>query len=90
MMSSWGGGGESVDGGFGEHGVGHDGEPFIGSTVGRDDGGAALVAGDDQFVEVGGGGRVQRLQRKIIDDEQTDLCRAAHPGFGAVVESRCP
>jgi hypothetical protein len=56
-----GGGGESVDGRFGEHGVGHDGEPFVGSAVGRHDGGAALVAGDDKFVEVGGGGGVEGL-----------------------------
>jgi hypothetical protein len=28
-----GGGGQSVDGGFGEHGVGHDGQPFVGPAI---------------------------------------------------------
>ena len=54
-----GGGGESVDGGFGEHRVAHDGQPFVGAAVGGHDGRVALVACDDEFVEVGGGGGIQ-------------------------------
>jgi hypothetical protein len=47
------------------------------------------VAGDDEFVEVGGGGGVHGLEREVIDDQQLDLSESSHLCFGAVVESGC-
>src|SRR5580698_6755128 len=65
-----GGGGEAVDGGLGEEGVGHHGQPFLGGAVGGDHGGGALVALDAELVEVGGLGGVQGLEREVVQDEQ--------------------
>src|SRR5215469_17174339 len=67
-----GGGDEPVDGGLGEQRVGHHGQPFVGGAVGGHDGGGFLVAFDAQLVEVGGAGRVQRLEGEVVDDEQFD------------------
>jgi hypothetical protein len=44
------------------------------------------VPGDDELVEVGGGGLVQGLEREVVDDEHADGGQAAVLGFGAVVE----
>ena len=49
-----------------------------------------VVAGDDEFVEVGGRGGVHGLQGEVVDDQQLDLSQSPHFGFGAVVESGPP
>src|SRR6266516_155718 len=61
---------ESVDGGLGEEGVGHQGQPLVGFPVGGDHGGCVAVRRDDQAVEVGGLGCVARLQAEIVDDQE--------------------
>jgi len=67
-----GGGDQAVDGGLGEEGVGHHGQPFLGGAVGGDHGRGALVAFDAELVEVGGLGGVQRLEREVVQDQQLD------------------
>src|SRR5579863_10706298 len=71
------GGGEPVDGGLGQQRVGHERQPFAGVAVGRDHGGGFAVAFGDDLVEVGGLGRGEGLERKIVDDEQLDGGQAA-------------
>src|SRR6266700_2450155 len=56
-----------------------------GGPVGGDDGGVVAVPGDGQLVEVGGGGLVQRLECKIVD-QQVHRGQPAVLGFGAVVQ----
>src|SRR5262249_53501984 len=81
-----GGGDESVDGGLGEEGVGHHGQPLGGFAVGGDHGGGLAVAFHGQLVEVGGLGGVQGLEGEVVEDEQLDAGEAAHLGFDGVVE----
>ncbi len=66
------GGGEPVDGGLGQQRVGHERQPFAGVAIGRDHGGGFPVSFGDDLVEVGGLGRGQGLEGKIVDDEQLD------------------
>ena len=73
-----GGGGEPVDGGLGEQGVGHHGEPFVGGAVGGDDGRCFVVAFDAELVEVGGLGRVEGLEREVVG-----LCGSPHSSIYA-------
>src|ERR1017187_4981724 len=70
-------GGEPVDGGVGGQRVGHEREPFAGVAVGGDHGGGFAVAFGDDLVEVGGLGGGERLEGKIVDDEQLDAGQAA-------------
>lgn len=65
-------GGEPVDGGLGQERVGGHGEPVGGFAVAGDDGGVPVVSLDDEFVEVGGGGGVQRAEGEVVDAEQVD------------------
>ena len=46
-----------------------------------------LVAFDAELVEVGGLGRVQGLEREVVEDEQFDAGEAAHLGVEGVVEA---
>src|SRR5215831_12380794 len=69
-----GGGDQPVDGGLGEEGVGHHGEPFLGRAVRSDYGGGPPVALDAELVEVGGLGGAERLEGQVVDDEEL------HPG----------
>ena len=78
---------EAVDGGLCEQGVGGHGEPFGGFAVGCDDGGADLVAFDDEFVEVVGFGGVEGSEGEVVDDEDVDGGQSAEFGVDGVVEA---
>src|SRR6266567_2833687 len=84
-----GGGDEPVDGGLGEQRVGHHGQPFLGGAVGGHHGGGPLVAFDAELVEVGGLGRIQGLEREVVEDQQLDSGEAAHLVVQGVVEAGC-
>ena len=77
-------GGEAVDGGLGEEGVGGHGEPFGGFAVGDPDGALSAVAFDDEFVEVTGLGRVERFESEVVEDQQVDGGDAAYFGVEGV------
>ena len=47
----------------------------------------AVVTFDAELVEVGGLGRVERLEREVVDEEQVDTDELAHLGVVAGVES---
>ena len=47
------------------------------------------MAFDAELVEVGGLGRIQWLERQVIDDEQVCPDEAADLGFQGVVEPGC-
>ena len=81
-----GGGLEPVDGGLGEQGVGHQGEPFGWLAVGGRDGGGGAVPFDDELVGVGGVGCVHRLEAEVVEDQQVDVQELADFGVVAVVE----
>ena len=83
-----GGGLDSVDGGLGEEGVGHEGEPFEGLTVRGDHRGGGAVAFDDELVDLGGVDGVERAEREVVEDEQVDAEQLADFDVVAVVEPR--
>ncbi len=85
-----GGGLEPVDGGLGEEGVGHLGQPFDGLAVGGDHGGGDAVAFDDELVDVGGVEGVEGLEGEVVEDEQVDAEEFADLGVVAVVEPGGP
>jgi hypothetical protein len=60
---------EAVDGGLCQERVGHQGEPLVRLAVGGDDRGGLEVPFDDDLVEVGGLGGVQRLEAQVIHDQ---------------------
>ena len=84
-----GAGGEPVDGGLGEQRVAHQGEPFGRFPVRGDDRAGSAVSVDDEFVEVVGLGRVERLEREVVEDEQVDAGELAELGFEGVVQPGC-
>jgi hypothetical protein len=57
---------ETVDGGLGQQGVGHLGDPLDGFAVGGDEGGGAAVPLDHQLIDVCGVQGVEGLQGKIV------------------------
>src|SRR5262249_19858887 len=58
------GGGEPVDGGLGEGGGAHEGDPFVGGAGGGDDGGFLAGPVGGVFVGVGGGGFLEGGEAK--------------------------
>lgn len=60
--------------------------PFVGFAVGCDDGGRFLLPYNKHFVEVGGFGGVQRMQKEAVENQQVCVGLAAHFGLNAVVE----
>lgn len=81
------GGGQSVDGGLSEEGVGGHGQPLRRLPVGGDDGGLLAVAFDDEFVEVAGFGGIEWAQREVVDDQDFDGGQSPDFGVDGVVES---
>src|SRR5512135_3869947 len=84
-----GGGGEPVDGGLGQQRVGHHRQPLLGGPVRGHHGGGPLVAFDAELVEVGGLGRVERLEGEVVGDQQFGAGEAADLGVEGVVEPGC-
>ena len=77
--------GEPVDGGLGQQRVGGHGEPLGRVAVARHRWWRGLgVPFDDEFVEVGGGGGVQRPECEVVDDEQVEAGQPAELGFQGV------
>jgi len=71
------GGLEPVDGGLGQQRVGHHGHHLGRVAVGGGDRGVVAVAFDDEFVEVAGLGRPERVQGEVVEDEQLDAVQLA-------------
>ena len=82
-----GGGLESVDGGLGEEGVGHESQPLDRVSVRRDNCRRLPVALHYQLINVGGVVAVQRLKGKIVEDEEIDAEEFAEFDVMAVVEA---
>ena len=83
-----GGGLESVDRGLSEEWVGHQAEPLDRGSVRGHHRGRSPMPLDDQFVDVGGVERVERLEREVVDHEEVDAQEFADFGVVAVVEPR--
>ena len=77
---------ETVDGGLGQEGIGHLGDPLDGLAVRRHQRRGRPVTLDDQFVDVGGVEGVERLKGEVVEDEQVDPHEFAHLGVVGVVE----
>ncbi len=73
---------QSVERGRGEQSIGRERLiPFGQIEVARDDGGRSLVTLGDQFVQILVGGRTQRLEPEVIDDQQFDAHQAGEPAL---------
>lgn len=70
-----------------EYWIVEQGNPFFNGAVAGDDGAAAFMAFDDDFVEVTGLLRVQAFQAKIVNYQEVWCQEAAEASFGAVVRA---
>jgi len=80
--------GESVDGRLGQKLVGGHGQPLGGLPVtGHHGGRGPGVPLDAELVEVDGGGGVQGLERKIVDDQQVQAGKPAELCLQGLVQA---
>ena len=68
---------EAIQSALAEHGFIEDRHPFLDTSIGRDNGGTAGVAFDEQFVDIGGGLAGELSECKVIDDQQVRANEAA-------------
>jgi hypothetical protein len=76
---------EAIEGALGEDGIVKERDPLVDGAVRCDDGGAAAMALDDDFVEVAGLLGIEPPESEVIDDEEVGSEQATEHTLGGVI-----
>jgi len=79
---------ESVEDGVGVGRVADDLMPAVYGELGRDYRGAATVALFEDFEEIVTGGRIERLEPPIVEDQEVGAAKTAHEAGMTAVAAR--